>query len=218
MCLMEAEVESESSVRDGLLAEFLATAQQRRPQLLRIAQRMTMHTEDAEDVLQEAMMKAFRALPKFRGEAKMSTWLNAIVQNTALEHLRSRPNKVFLSIDCLCHTENGAVEFDLPDLELNPEERCSREELNRMLRAEINRLSFACRRPIELCALNETPQIEAARMLNTSIATVKSGVFRGKRILNRMIERRMQPPRRREGGANRSLLPVRREDLSALAS
>ncbi|HUN83546.1 MAG TPA: RNA polymerase sigma factor [Terracidiphilus sp.] len=196
MFVTQTEVESETSMGDGMLGQFLETVQQRRPQLLRTARRMTMHPEDAEDVLQEALMKAYRALPRFRGDSKMSTWLSAIVQNTAMEHLRSRRSRLFVSIDSFNRSESGAVEFDLPDHGLTPEESCAQGELHRMLYVEVGRLSFSSRRAIELCALNETSQAEAARMLNTSISSVKAGVFRGKRILTCLIEERMNPPRR----------------------
>lgn len=185
--LIQAEVEAEASVSDGTLEQFLEAAERRRPQLLRIARRMTTQNEDAEDILQDALMKAYKALAKFRGESKMSTWLSAIVQNTAREHLRNRKGRVFVSIEYFCDSENGIVEIDLPDQAMNPEESCARTELHRVLHAEIEKLSFVCRRSIELCALQETPQSEAAVILNTSTATVKSGVFRGKRILNRFM-------------------------------
>lgn len=188
---IQPEVESESSISRGTLEQFLETAERRRPQLLRIASRMTDQHADAEDILQDALMNAYRALPKFRGESKMSTWLSAIVQNTAREHFRGRRRRIFVSIDHFCDSENGAIEFDLPDLAMNPEETCAHSELNRVLHAEIDRLSSVCRRSVELCAIQEIPQSEAAVILNTSLATVKSGVFRGKRVLRHLILTRM---------------------------
>src|SRR6516165_75791 len=104
--LSTAELESEAPMCDGRLREFLETAERRRPQLLRMARRLTQCHEDAEDILQESFMKAFKALARFRGESQMSSWLGAIVQNTAHEHLRSRRNRVFVSIEYLCKQDN----------------------------------------------------------------------------------------------------------------
>jgi len=63
--------------------------------------------------------------------------------------------------------------------------------MEKILREEVNKLSFVCRRAIEACVLDERPQLEAATALNMSVATMKSRVFRGKRMLGRSIGRRL---------------------------
>jgi RNA polymerase sigma-70 factor (ECF subfamily) len=185
------EVESDACPGSGRLAEFLQTAERRRPQLLRMARRLTQNSEDAEDVVQEAFLKAFKALAQFRGEAQMSSWLGTIVQNTAHEHLRSRRNRVFVSIECHDKDENDTFELGLPDPRKNPEETWARTEMDAILRSEINKLSLVCRRAIELCVLEEHSQLTAASALNLTTATMKSRVFRGKRILGRTVSRRL---------------------------
>jgi RNA polymerase sigma-70 factor, ECF subfamily len=191
IALSAMEMEMDAQLREGRLSEFLDTAERRRPQLLRMARRLTNSTEDAEDIVQEAFMKAYKALAKFRGESQMSSWLGAIVQNTAHEHLRSRRNRVFVSIEYLNKQDNEVVEIDLPDPGKNPEETWQSREMEGILREEVSKLGMVCRRAIEICALDESPQQEAARALNLSVATMKSRVFRGKRILGRTISRRL---------------------------
>jgi RNA polymerase sigma-70 factor (ECF subfamily) len=185
------EEEMDAPTREGRLTEFLDTAERRRPQLLRMARRLTNSNEDAEDIVQEAFMKAYKALAKFRGESQMSSWLGAIVQNTAHEHLRSRRNRVFVSIEYLNKQDNEVVEIDLPDPGKNPEETWQTREMEDILREEVGKLGMICRRAIEICVLDESPQQEAARALNLSVATMKSRVFRGKRILGRTLSRRL---------------------------
>jgi RNA polymerase sigma-70 factor (ECF subfamily) len=185
------EVETNAPMPEGRILEFLETAERRRPQLLRMARRLTNSNEDAEDIVQEAFMKAYRALAKFRGESQMSSWLGAIVQNTAHEHLRSRRNRVFLSIEYLSKQDNEVVEIDLPDPGKNPEEMWQHREMEGILREEVSKLGMVCRRAIELCVLEESPQLAAAQSLNLSVATMKSRVFRGKRILERTVSRRL---------------------------
>ena len=185
------EVDTDAPLRDGRVREFLETAERRRPQLLRMARRLTQCQEDAEDILQEAFMKAFKALAKFRGESQMSSWLGAIVQNTAHEHLRSRRGRVFLSIEYLCKKDNEVIEIDLPDPGKNPEEIWQSKEMENILREEVAKLGLVCRHAIEMCVLDERPQLSAADSLNLSVATMKSRVFRGKRILGRSLSRRL---------------------------
>jgi RNA polymerase sigma-70 factor (ECF subfamily) len=191
IALSAMEVEADAPMREGRLREFLETAERRRPQLLRMARRLTNSNEDAEDIVQEAFMKGYRALAKFRGESQMSSWLGAIVQNTAHEHLRSRRNRVFVSIEYLSKENNEVVEIDLPDPGKNPEETWQSKEMEGILREEVSKLGMVCRRAIELCVLDETPQLAAAESLNLSVATMKSRVFRGKRILGRSVSRRL---------------------------
>ena len=57
---------------------------------------MTTSTDDAEEIVQHALLKAFANLSRFRGDAKMRTWLHSIVLNTAREHLRNQKRRVRL--------------------------------------------------------------------------------------------------------------------------
>jgi RNA polymerase sigma-70 factor, ECF subfamily len=191
IALSAMEVETNAPMCEGRIREFLETAERRRPQLLRMARRLSNSNEDAEDIVQEALMKAYKALAKFRGESQMSSWLGAIVQNTAHEHLRSRRNRVFVSIEYLSKQDNEVVEIDLPDPGKNPEETWQSREMEGILREEVSKLGMVCRRAIELCVLDENPQLAAAQSLNLSVATMKSRVFRGKRILERTVSRRL---------------------------
>ncbi len=187
---MEMETNAPPLLEDRL-REFLETAERRRPQLLRMARRLTNSNEDAEDIVQESLMKAYKALARFRGESQMSSWLGAIVQNTAHEHLRSRRNRVFLPIEYLSKQDNEVVEIDLPDPGKDPEEIWQSREMEGILREEVSKLGRVCRHAIEICVLDESPQLAAAQSLNLSVATMKSRVFRGKRILQRTVSRRL---------------------------
>lgn len=200
IALSAIESESPIPLPEPRLQEFLETAERRRPQLLRMARRLTQCNEDAEDIVQEAFLKAFKALSRFRGESQMSSWLGAIVQNTAHEHLRSRRGRVILSIEYLSKNEGDVIEINLPDTRRNPEEAWEAREMENILREEVSKLTVVCRRAIEVCTLDEEPQAEAARALNLSVATMKSRVFRGKRLLGRSLSRRISS--RNEGMLN----------------
>jgi RNA polymerase sigma-70 factor (ECF subfamily) len=184
---------------EARLDTFLQTAEQRRGQLLRIARRMTNCSEDSEDIVQDAFLKAYQALPKFRGESQMSTWLSAIVQNTALEYLRSRKGRAFLPIEYVCKDGSEVVVQDFPDQRDTPEQTCERNEMEDLLHTEIGKLSLGCRRAIELCVIDGRSQRTAAHVLNVRTETVKSRVFRGKRLLHRAVARRAGVQRKISG-------------------
>ena len=177
----------------SLQAKFLRAAAEGRPQLLQVARRITNRNEDAEDILQDAFLKAYKALPNFRGEAQMSTWLTAIVKNTAREHLRGQRGRVFLSIEYTAGNDNEVVAMDFPDGQPNPEESCRRREMEELLHGEVSKLNNGCRQVIERCMLREQSQMEAAEALQIRVATVKARVFRAKRMLNRALAQYERP-------------------------
>lgn len=173
--------------QDSVQAKFLRAAAERRPQLLQVARRIINRSEDAEDILQDAFLKAYKALPNFRGEAQMSTWLTAIVKNTAREHMRAQRGRVSLSIEYTAGNDNEVIAMDFPDARPNPEESCGRREMEELLHGEVNKLNRGCRQVIERCMLQEQSQMEAAEALQIRVATVKARVFRAKRMLNRAL-------------------------------
>ncbi|MGA7339111.1 MAG: RNA polymerase sigma factor [Terracidiphilus sp.] len=181
------EIESTRAVSADTLDTFVETAEQHRAQLLWLAQRITPFREEAEDIVQEALLKAFRSLRHFRGDAQMSTWLRAIVQNTARDWLRSQRGRVYLPLEQAHPTDGGALQCDFPHPAENPEQRCEREEMEWLLRSEIEKLSSVSRPAVQLCLLEELSHRAAANRLNISAVTVKSRVFSGKERLKRAV-------------------------------
>jgi RNA polymerase sigma-70 factor (ECF subfamily) len=182
--------EEDMQVPNAALAMFLRTTEERRSQFLQVARRITNGSEDAEDILQDAFVKAYKALPDFRGDSTMATWLTAIVRNTALEYLRKRRGRFFVSIEFLAKGESETIAMDFPDTRLNPEENCGRREIEELVRGEVSRLSMNCRHVIERCVFEEMPQSDVAHALHIDLATVKSRVFRAKRMLRRAMSAR----------------------------
>ena len=183
--------EDAGAVDPAVLREYMETMEERRGRLLRMVERMTHNREDSEDLLQDALMRAYRALPRFRGESQMSTWMTAIVQNTARDYLRSRKTRTLVPIEYSNKEDNEAVALDFADTRENPEESVERREMEALLRAEIRELSPVCRQAIELCVLDGLPHEKAARRLKLSLSSIKSGVFRGKQILHHKLPRRV---------------------------
>lgn len=79
-----------AGLRNGDDSAFESLVRRQGGRMLSVARRMVGNEEDARDVVQEAFVSAFRALPRFNGDAQLGTWLHRIVVNTALMRLRSR--------------------------------------------------------------------------------------------------------------------------------
>jgi len=167
-------------------ADLLALiSEERRAQLLWDAQCVTRSSEDAEDIVQEALLRAWRSLQQFRGDAQISTWLRAIVRNTAREWLRNRGNRVNVPIGTVRADEDEFPLLELTDTRPGPEEVCARREMERLLHAEIKTLTLVSRQAIELCALEEQSLRDAAQAMNVNVVTIKSRLFRGRQLLQR---------------------------------
>jgi RNA polymerase sigma-70 factor, ECF subfamily len=181
-------------VWEARVASFVHAAESRRAHFLRLARRVTPCREEAEDIVQEALLRAFRSLPRFRGDAQMTTWLQTIVQNAVREWLREHRGAVMIPID----SPGGDLEIaplEIPDTRKTPEQWCEQEEMRSILLAEIDNLSAACRRAIELCVLEQGSQEMAARELQVSVAAIKTRVFHAKQKLRGAMAKRIAAPR-----------------------
>jgi RNA polymerase sigma factor (sigma-70 family) len=154
--------------------------------VLAVAQRITNNREDAEDVAQESLHKAFVHLGDFQEKSRFSTWLTRIAMNEAFMLLRRRRGVVEVLPE---NPEDGAKSNSeaFVDQSPNPEESCWRRERTQLLTAAINRLRPRVRSTILLRDIEERSAEETAQILGTSIGAVKARVFQGRRKLRRTV-------------------------------
>jgi RNA polymerase sigma-70 factor, ECF subfamily len=160
--------------------------------VLAVAQRITNNREDAEDVAQESLHKAFVHLGDFQEKSQFSTWLTRIAMNEAFMLLRRRRGGIQVLPDA---PEDGTKSNSeaFVDQKPNPEESCWRRERTQLLTAAINRLRPRVRTAILLRDMEERSAAETAQILGTSIGAVKARVFHGRRKLRRTISLRLFP-------------------------
>lgn len=169
---------------------FVKTAETYRPQLVWVAMRIVNRTEEAEDIVQQSLLKAFRNLSGFRGDSQMRTWLNAIVKNTAREYMRSQRGRTFISLESPQFPDEGGEEMEVLDRSMNPEEYCEHREREQMVAAAIGGMGPANREVVEMCVFQELPYMEVATALNLSLSTIKSRMFRSRRDLRMALSSR----------------------------
>lgn len=161
--------------------------------LFRAARAIVRDDADAEDVLQEAYLAAYRHLAEFRGDARLSTWLTRIVINQALGRLRARRrDNVFALLD---DRPPGAAEpmeraMD-EDPHASPEVGAMRAELRRLLEKKIDVLPLAFRTAFVLREVEEMTIEEAAECLGVPAATVRTRVFRARAMLRESLAEEM---------------------------
>src|SRR6266513_5418791 len=108
--------------------------------VFRIAQHITQNREDAEDVVQDAFIKAYQNLGQFQGNSKFYTWLVRIAVNEALMKLRRRKTSKTVSIDEDVETEEGSMPREVADWGPNPEQLYGQSELGEILEKTIQGL------------------------------------------------------------------------------
>ncbi len=154
--------------------------------IYRLARRMTQTDEDAEDVVQEAFVKAFRSLRGFREKSRFSTWLYRITVNLALMKLRKRKPEV-VSLDEPISTEEGKMHRELEDEATNPLERLLERESAEVLDAAVEALPPAYRAVFILRHVEGLSTEETARILGISVAAVKSRLHRTRLMLQQKL-------------------------------
>jgi RNA polymerase sigma-70 factor (ECF subfamily) len=158
------------------------------------AYRFLGNAEDAEDAVQEALLSAFRHIDQFRGQAQVSTWLSAIVSNSARMQLRLRTR---YSCESLSEPVGEEKEYSmaeqLPDCRPSPEDECRSSELRTHLKELVTHLSPSLRRTFELRELEGLSTNEAAQILGVANGTVKSQLTRARAKLRRLMRKSLDP-------------------------
>jgi RNA polymerase sigma-70 factor (ECF subfamily) len=158
------------------------------PALLRVTGRLLRSDDEARDAVQDAFVAAFRALPRFRGESRLGTWLYRIAINAALARLRSRTSVDEVSLDALLprFLEDGhAAEPSLPwPADAGPERR----EVRERVRAAIDQLPDSYRTVILLRDIEELTTDEAAQALGISSGAVKVRLHRARQALRTLLD------------------------------
>jgi RNA polymerase sigma-70 factor (ECF subfamily) len=158
-----------------------------RQKVLAVAQRITNNWEDAEDVAQESLHKAFLHLDAFQEKSKFSAWLTRIAMNEAFMLLRRRRG-VFQVLPENPDDGTKTSPEAFVDQSLNPEESCWQSERTEILTAALNRLGPKVGSTILLRDVEGRSIQETARILGASISAVKARVFHGRRKLRRTLK------------------------------
>ena len=157
--------------------------------VFRIALHITQNREDAEDVVQDAFLKAYQKLDQFQGNSKFYTWVVRIAVNEALMKLRKRKGDKTVSMDQEVETEEGAMPRDFADWTPNPEQQYRQSELNEILTKTIQGLPASFRTVFVLRDVEGMSTEETAEMLGLSVPAVKSRLLRARLQLRERLTR-----------------------------
>lgn len=174
------------NVQQGDRRSFDVLVLRYQQRIVKLIMRYVHDPAEAQDVAQEAFIKAYRALPSFRGESAFYTWLYRIAINTAKNHLVSLQRRpVDYSLD-LQDPENYEANARLRD-EDSPEGIAMQEELRQAVERTISALPEELRTAIMLREIDGLSYEEIATAMECPVGTVRSRIFRAREAIDQSI-------------------------------
>ncbi len=147
--------------------------------LARLLQRLIRDPAEVEDVTQEAFIRAYRALPMFRGDSAFYTWLYRIAVNTAKNHLMAMGRRAMTGVEADAALDEGE---QLQDIN-TPESVLMSKEIAVTVNAAIEELPEELREAIRLRELDGMSYEEIAKAMDCPIGTVRSRIFRAREAI-----------------------------------
>ena len=166
----------------GDAASFNTLMQAHERRMYAVALRMCGNHEDAQDCLQEAMLRIYRAISAFKAQSSFSTWVYRITMNACLDELRKRKSRTSTSLDGLLDTGWSPV-----DGGESPEGHAMRREMRRTLQKCIGELPEDMRAAVVLRDIEGYSYEEIAGILDANVGTIKSRISRGRERLREKI-------------------------------
>lgn len=156
-------------------------------QVFRVVRHMTDNPQDAEDIVQEAFVKAFTNIRSFEGRAAFSTWLIRIAVNEALGRIRHRQKFPLCPLEFIASDEETVLELQLASPSATPEELCSEGELRKALSRAVHRLRPRLRTVFVLRDVQGLSAQETAEILRITVGTVKARLFRARQRVRQFL-------------------------------
>lgn len=178
---VDAELVARVQRGDKKAFDLLVLKYQRK--IMRLLSRMIRDPHEVEDVTQEAFIKAYRALPQFRGDSAFYTWLYRIAINTARNWLSARNRQP--STPNALETEDGETFNETDNLTDNstPESMAASRQIAETVNAAIQALPVELRTAIVMREMEGMSYEDIAQSMNCPIGTVRSRIFRAREAI-----------------------------------
>jgi RNA polymerase sigma-70 factor (ECF subfamily) len=186
---VDDELELVTRAREGDAGAFSALLRRYEGKIFRLAMNITQNREDAEDVLQEAFLKAYEHLDQFQGNSRFYTWIVRIAVNQALMKLRKRRSDRAVSLDEQIDTGEDTVVREIAAWDPDPEQQYSQEELHQILETAVDDLAPIYRTVFTLRDVDGLSTEETAEVLDLTVPAVKSRLLRARLQLRDKLTR-----------------------------
>jgi RNA polymerase sigma-70 factor (ECF subfamily) len=168
-----------------------------RTRLYRSAFKVLRNREDAEDAVQDGLLRAYAKLGSFQGRASFSTWMTRIVINSALMIRRKMHAHLEASLDEMLEDRDGRVALQTADQRPGPEQMCRVNEFSGLIEMEVRKLPYSARRAYQLLEMEGLSVSETIQTLGICKNSFKSRIRRARRKLVETLRRSLQSPVKR---------------------
>ncbi len=187
--LTEPDQKIIEDIRAGRTHRYSILVDRHKDRAMTLALRLVGMKEEAEELVQDAFVRAFNNLDQFRGEAKFSTWFYRILYNLCMTKVTRRKAKPeLLDVHDEMMLDNIFVDQD----ELSIQQRMENDEMQRLIASEIENLPEKLRSPVVLFYVQEMSYDEMASVLDAPLGTVKTNLFRGRNLLRQLVLAKMK--------------------------
>lgn len=156
-------------------------------QIYTVAYRFMGNHEDASDLAQEAFIRAYKSIDRFRGESSLKTWLYHIVSNVCRDELRKRKKGQSLSLDAPVSTEEGEISRQTEDWTYAPEHIYESKETQYYIQEALNKLTPDYKEVLILREIEGLSYEEIANYLGLSLGTIKSRLNRARKAMRDIL-------------------------------
>lgn len=172
------------------VADFEALVLEHGQQLYNIALHMTGNEDDANDLCQDALLRAFRSFSKWKRECSFSSWLYRIATNLYIDQVRRRKRVRFESLDAPLITSDGETMSRTIESETRgPQSMAEAAEVQKEVQLALEKLPPDFRMAVILCDIQGFSYAEISEIMECSIGTVRSRIHRARRALRNYLER-----------------------------
>ena len=187
----EAELVRRALARDG--SAFRAIMQTHNRKLYRIARSIVRNDSEAEDVVQEAYVRAFSHLESFRGDSTLATWLARIVMNEALGRVRKQRPTVDLETIEAHRPEAEIIQFPRSGNSDDPERTMAQRQILRLVEQATDALPEVYRTVFVTRVIEGMSVEETAELLGVRVETVKTRLHRARRLVREQLDKQIGP-------------------------
>lgn len=184
--MRDAERQLVVRLRAGEESAFREFVDAYRDRIITVIVRVAGGGSEAEDLAQETFIKAFRAIGRFQMQSALFTWLYRIAVNTTRDHLDARRRRPAVSLDALGSEEDP---WNPPGDDPTPLEALETDDTRALVRAAMEQLPEPFRTTLVLREMEGHAYEEIAQILDVSIGTVESRIFRARAKLRALLER-----------------------------
>ena len=187
MTVEESDLVLVKRVQRGDKSAFDLLVRKYQHKVVKLVLRYVRNPAEAEDIAQEAFIKAYRALPQFRGDSAFYTWMYRIAINTAKNSLASRDRSpIRYDLDLNDPEESHSVQTKLQDPD-TPEGMALTEEIRLIVNSAIDALPEELKTAIVLRELDGLSYEEIAAAMECPVGTVRSRIFRAREAIDKRL-------------------------------